>query len=141
MTEEKSAAYGALVLRVSLGVLALSHGLLKLLVFTPAGTAQFFQSIGYPGFLAYGVMSAEIIGGVALILGVYTRIVAAALIPILLGATAQHAGNGWLFSAKGGGWEFPAFWTLALAAQTLLGSGAYAVRVPALFGGRVTVKA
>jgi putative oxidoreductase len=70
---------------------------------------------------------AELIGGALLILGLQTRAVAAALIPILLGATWAHAGNGWLFSAPNGGWEYPAFWTVTLAVQALLGAGAYAL--------------
>lgn len=44
-----------------------------------------------------------------LILDVRTRVVASALIPILIGATWAHAGNGWVFSNAGGGWEYPLF--------------------------------
>jgi len=47
MIDTRTAAYGALALRVALGVLALAHGLLKLFVFTPAGTVGFFASLGY----------------------------------------------------------------------------------------------
>jgi len=65
---------------------------------------------------------------VLLVLGVRTRVVAAALIPILLGATWAHAGNGWLFSAANGGWEYPLFLTAAAAVQALLGDGALALR-------------
>jgi putative oxidoreductase len=54
--------------------------------------------------------------------------VSLALVPILLGATWVHAGNGWLFSAPNGGWEYPAFWTVALVVQALLGNGAYALQ-------------
>ena len=61
-----------------------------------------------------------------------TRIVSLALIPVLLGATWAHSGNGWSFSGEGGGWEYPLFWTVAQVAVVLLGSGAYAMRVPAL---------
>ena len=93
--------------------------------FQPAG---FFQSIGYPGWFAYLVIAGEIVGGLALLLGVYTRWFALLMLPILLGATLQHAGNGRLFSATGGGWEFPAFWTVTLVVQALLGDGAYAVK-------------
>ena len=49
------------------------------------------------------------------------------LLPIMLGAAVQHAGNGWLFSAAGGGWEFPAFWAVALLVQAGLGAGAWAL--------------
>ena len=91
----------------------IAHALLKYFVFTPAGTAQFFESLGLPGFLAYATIAAELGGGVLLIAGVYTRTVAFALVPVLLGATWAHFGNGWLFTSPKGGWEYPAFLTLA----------------------------
>lgn len=129
MIQPKTAPYAALLLRVSLGVMFLAHGLLlKVMTFGFAGTAGFFESIGYPGFFAYLVILGEIGGGLALILGVQTRLISLLLLPIMIGATLQHAGNGWLFSAEGGGWEFPVFWTLMLVVQALLGDGAYAWR-------------
>ena len=131
--ETKNAAHAALLLRVSLGMLFIAHGLLKVLVFTIPGTVGYFQSIGYPGFFAYLVIAAELAGGTLLILGFYARYAALALIPILIGATLQHAGNGWLFSNAKGGWEFPAFWTVTLLVQALLGNGAYALNPPSLF--------
>ena len=128
MIETKTAPYGALLLRVSLGILFLAHGLLlKVMTFGLAGTAGYFQSIGYPAAFAYLVILGEIGGGLALILGVYTRAIFLLLLPIMIGATLQHLGNGWLFSAKGGGWEFPAFWTILLFVQALLGDGALAL--------------
>ena len=131
--ETKNAAHAALLLRVSLGMLFIAHGLLKVLVFRIPGTVGYFQSIGYPGFFAYLVIAAELAGGTLLILGFYARYAALALIPILIGATLQHAGNGWLFSNAKGGWEFPAFWTVTLLVQALLGNGAYALNPPSLF--------
>ena len=128
MTDSR-AAYAALLLRVSLGTMFVAHALLKLFVFTLPGTAQFFQSLGLPGALGYVTLAAELVGGVLLILGVGTRWVAAALVPIMLGATWAHLGNGWLFSAPKGGWEYPAFWTVTLFVQALLGDGAYALRL------------
>lgn len=120
--------YAALILRVSMGVLFLAHAYLKLFVFTPAGTAGFFASIGLPGFLAYIVMAAEVLGGIALILGYQTRIVALALVPVLLGAVATvHGKAGFFFTNEGGGWEYPVFWAIALVALSLLGNGAYAL--------------
>ena len=102
-------AYGATLLRATLGGLFLAHAGLKYFVFTPAGTAQFFESVGIPGGLAYVVLVAEVAGGLALILGIYTRITALALVPILLGAIISvHASAGFFFSNANGGWEFPA---------------------------------
>jgi putative oxidoreductase len=106
----------------------IAHALLKYFVFTLPGTAQFFESIGLPGALGYVTFAAELVGGVLLIAGVQVRIVALALVPILLGATWAHSGNGWLFNAPKGGWEYPAFWTVTLVVQALLGDGALALR-------------
>lgn len=118
--------YGALLLRVSLGIVLIAHSLyLKLMVFTLAGTAQFFASIGLPGWLAYLVFGMEVAGGALLILGYQTRIVALALLPILLGATWAHWGNGWLFTATNGGWEYPLFLAAMSAVVALTGAGAY----------------
>jgi putative oxidoreductase len=129
-----TAPYGALLLRVSLGVLFLSHGLLlKVLTFGIPGTVGYFQSLGYPAAFAYLVMTGEIGGGIALIFGIWTSFVSLALLPIMIGATLQHVGNGWVFSNSHGGWEFPVFWMVALIAQALLGAGAYAVRLPVPF--------
>ena len=126
MNNQKSASYAALLLRVSLGVVFLAHGLLKVLVFTPAGTAGFFASLGLPGWLAYPTMAAEILGGVLLIAGVQTRIVSLTLLPILIGSLWVHSGNGWLFTNDNGGWEYSLFLSIAAAVQVLLGNGAYA---------------
>ena len=127
-----TAPYGAFALRLALGVAALAHGLLKLLVFTPAGTVKFFASLGLPEIAAYAVIAAEVGGGLLLIAGAYVRLVSLAMVPVLLGALWVHAGNGWMFSNPKGGWEFPAFWTVALIAQALIGPGAFALKVPDL---------
>ena len=120
--------YAGLLLRVSLGALFLAHGLLKLLVHKPAGTAAYFRSLGLPGFVGYLTMAAEIGGGTMLILGIATSLVALALIPLILGTIFMvHGSKGWLFTNNGGGWEYPAFWTTALIVQVLLGSGAFSL--------------
>jgi putative oxidoreductase len=127
MNQNQLCGYGALLLRVSMGGLFVLHGfVLKYLTFTPAGTAAFFESIGYPGFLGYVVIAGEIAGGLALIAGVQVRLVSLAFVPLMIGATVQHASNGWTFSNPGGGYEFPAFWTILLFVQALLGNGALA---------------
>lgn len=101
---------GATVLRVSLGVMFIAHSvLLKYFMYSLAGTADYFESIGLPAYLAYVVFAAEAIGGVLLVLGIQTRIVALGLVPILVGAMWAHIGNGWVFSNANGGWEYPLY--------------------------------
>ena len=119
--------YGITLLRLALAAMFLAHGLLKVLVFTLPGTAGFFESVGFPGFLAYIVAPAEIIAGAALLIGFRTRYVALAMVPLLLGATLVHAGNGWVFSGANGGWEYPAYLVIAALAQSLLGSGLFSL--------------
>ncbi|MBR9924607.1 MAG: DoxX family protein [Gammaproteobacteria bacterium] len=121
------ALHATALLRISLGVMVLAHGLLKVFVFTLPGTVSYFESLGLPGVLAYLTIAAEVGGGLALLLGLYTRWVSLALVPVLLGAASVHLGNGWLFSNPGGGWEFPIFWTIALVVQAGLGGGSAVV--------------
>ncbi len=135
MIDSRTAPYAAFVLRVALGVMFIAHGLLKLFVFTLPGTVQFFESVGLPGGLAYVTTFAEIIGGTLILVGFRTRLVVLALVPILVGALGVHFANGWLFTAKNGGWEYPAFLVVAAIVQALLGDGKYAVG--ALRTGRV----
>ncbi|WOJ96961.1 DoxX family protein [Congregibacter brevis] len=130
MKESMMTSYAATTLRVSTGSLFIAHGLMKVFVFTIPGTVGYFESLGLPGMLAYLIIFAEIVGGVGLVLGLATRTIALATLPILLGATWAHAGNGWAFSSSGGGWEFPLFWAVVQLAVGLLGSGAYALRLP-----------
>ena len=119
-------ALGTALLRVALGIMFLAHGALKVFVFTLPGTAAFFESVGFPGFFAYIVAPAEILGGLALIAGFQTRLVAAATLPLLFGVVTVHVGNGWLFSVPNGGWEFPVYLVVLAIAQVLLGGGAFA---------------
>jgi len=120
--------FGAFVSRISLGLVLLMHSAyLKLMVFTLPGTAAFFGSIGLPEFSAYIVFSIEVVAGIALILGVKTRVFSALVIPVLAGATWAHSSNGWLFTNEGGGWEFPLFLTSMAFVQVCLGDGKLAL--------------
>ena len=128
MIDTRTAAYGALILRVTLGTLLIAHFAMKYFVFTPAGTAQFFGSIGLPPALAYLTMVVELVAGVALVLGLWARLAALVAVPVLIGAVIfVHLANGFFFSAPNGGWEYPAFWAVALLVQSLVGDGAYAL--------------
>lgn len=129
MIDTRFAPYGAFILRAVSGSFFLAHAGLKLFVFTPAGTAQFFESIGLPGPLAYLTIAVEVVGGLALLLGIYARHAAVALSAVLLGTIVTvHAANGFYFDAPKGGWEYPAFWIAALIAQALIGEGAFCLR-------------
>lgn len=120
----------AFVLRVALGVVLLAHGLLKLLVFGLAGSAGFFTSVGLPDWLVVPVIAIEVIGGGAIVLGLWVRLLALVSAVLLLGTVYVHAPNGWLFSSANGGWEYPLFLTVAAIAVAIAGEGAWALRIP-----------
>src|SRR5712664_261145 len=102
MIDAKLAPYGALLLRVSIGALFILHGAyLKAAVFGMAGTAKYFASLGLPDWFAW--------------------------VALLFAAYLGHGANGWLFTAKGGGYEYPVFWAIACFTLALLGSGAHAL--------------
>lgn len=127
--QSRSADIAAFLLRVSLGGMFLAHSLiLKLVIYTLPGAAQFFTTIGLPGWLAYVVFVTEVVGGVMLILGLQVRWVSVALLPIVAGATWAHSGNGWMFGYANGGWEYPLYLTVLCAVQVLLGEGAFAMQ-------------
>ncbi|MBQ0823231.1 DoxX family protein [Microvirga sp. HBU67558] len=139
MIDTRLAPYGAFALRAALGIMFIAHAYLKIAVFTVPGFAGFLTQVGFPAFLAWPIILAELIGGVAILLGLYGRAVSVALLPVLLGALLVHAPNGWVFNATNGGWEYPAFLALAAVAHALIGDGAYAIRplAPGLGSGTV----
>ncbi|WP_297903186.1 DoxX family protein [Metallibacterium sp.] len=129
MIKTSTAPYAALLLRVSLGVLFLAHVALKIFVFTVPGFVAYFASLGLPAIAAYAIIALEFFGGVALILGVYAPWVALPLALEMLGTIVMvHGANGWLFTNKGGGWEYPAFWAVSLVVLFLLGDGVLALK-------------
>ena len=66
----RSAELGIALLRTGLGAMWIAHALLKLLVFTLPGTAQYFVSIGFPGWVAYPLFAIELLGGFAIALDI-----------------------------------------------------------------------
>lgn len=128
MTDSRTAPYAALVMRIALGIMFIAHGLTKLLVFTPAGTAQFFDSVGFAGWFAWPIIAFEVVGGVLLLLGIYARAVAALAAVELFVASTVHFGNGWMFTNTNGGWEYPVFLAVAATALALVGDGAFALK-------------
>jgi putative oxidoreductase len=79
---------GALILRITLGAIFFIHGVVKF----QGGienTAGWFESLGLPGGMAYGVALLEIIGGILLIIGLATRLVSALFALLMIGATVK----------------------------------------------------
>ncbi len=129
MIDHKTAPFGAAILRITAGLAFLAHAAVKLFVFTPSGTMHYFASLGLPGWFGMFVIAAEILAGLALIVGFYARVAAILILPDLIGAIwLVHLRNGFLFNASGGGWEYPAFWAITLVVIALLGEGAWAMR-------------
>ena len=142
LDERATAPYATLLLRVTLGLAFLAHGLvLKLMTFGLAGTMGYFGSLGFPPVFGAIVIAAEIAGGLALIAGVWVRTVSLLFLPVMIGATLQHIPNGWLFTANGGGWEYPVMWTVLLLVQFGLGAGAFALDPARLLGKHVPAHA
>ena len=120
--------YGVALLRVGLGTMWVAHACLKWFVFGLPGTAKFFEAVGIPGFLAYPVFAAELVGGLALVFGLYARQAALALVPIMVVAAWVHLPNGWAHTSPGGGWEYPVFLIVVSVAVWLLDDGAFVIR-------------
>jgi putative oxidoreductase len=128
MTDSRTAPYATFILRLALGIMFVAHGLTKLLVFTPAGTARFFESVGFAGWFAWPIIGFEIVGGVLLLLGVYARAIAALAAIELLAASTVHFSNGWMFTNANGGWEYPVFLAVSAAVLALAGDGVFALK-------------
>ena len=116
-----------LLLRVTTGGIFIAHALFKVVVLTMPGTEAFFIQQGFPAWTAYPVFAAELVGGVALVLGLYTRAASLALVPVLLGAFTVHWPNGWYFGAPNGGWEYIAVLLGNVVALAMLGDGRFAL--------------
>lgn len=128
MIDQRYAPYAATLLRLALGAMWLSHALLKVFVFTIPGFEGFLASQGMPTFLAVPVVALELAGAALILSGFYGRIASLALLPVLAGATLAHIGNGWVFSAANGGWEYPVFLMAMSLVHGMLGDGAFALK-------------
>jgi putative oxidoreductase len=127
-TARSTSPYGAFFLRLALGVVFIAHGWFKLFTLGPDGTAAFFAAHGFPGWTAVPVGVLEVVGGLLLVTGTFTRVVSLVLVPVLLGAITVHWGNGWSFTATNGGWEYPGFLVASLLTQAVVGDGPFALR-------------
>lgn len=120
--------HGVTILRISLGIMWLAHALLKFFVFGLPGTAHYFASVGFAGWMAYPVFCLELLGGLAIIVGIYARQISLLLVPVMACAAWVHASNGWVHTSPGGGWEYPVFLIAASIALWLIGDGAWSMR-------------
>lgn len=123
---------GLLVLRVCVGIVFMAHGSQKVfgLFGGPGikGVAQFLTSLGFaPATLwAYVLGCTELIGGILVILGLFTRGAAALLFVIMtIAIITVHLQKG--FFAQNGGFEFPFIIAGVCIALVLMGSGKYAL--------------
>lgn len=73
------------IMRVVLGILFLAHGISKFQMGL-GNVEEWFNSIGVPGVLAYGVAIFEVVGGILLVIGLFTRYVSALYVIMLIGA-------------------------------------------------------
>ncbi|MCO7543151.1 DoxX family protein [Stutzerimonas nitrititolerans] len=119
---------GKLVLRLSVGVLMLLHGIFKLQNGV-GGIAGMLGSQGLPGFLAYGVYLGEVVGPVLVIIGLYARVGAVLIIGNMLVALALAHSQELFSLGSMGGWalELQGMFLFGAVAIALLGAGKYSV--------------
>lgn len=119
----------ALILRLVLGGTLLTHGLIKLFIFTPPGTEIYFSSIGLPATFGLWVLTFEIVAGILLIVGFLTRITSLLSLIEMIGVTKVHWPNGFTFDNPGGGWEYPVLLLVVSLVLVILGNGIYSIPV------------
>jgi putative oxidoreductase len=124
-------AAGKLLLRLTVGILMLFHGVSKLMhggsldfITTQLGTA------GLPGFVAYGVFVGEVIAPLMIVLGVFARIGGLLMaVNMLFAVGLVHMGDLLAMTDHGGyQLELQAFYLFGGVAVLLLGSGKYALK-------------
>ncbi|PTM89701.1 DoxX family protein [Dietzia psychralcaliphila] len=131
---------GLLLTRALLGVVLIAHGWEKLVTNGAGATGEFFDSVGVPAAQAAAVFAGgvELIGGILLILGLLTPVVAALVVVVMVGAYFfVHQGAG--IFATNGGWELVAVIALAATVFGLIGAGRYSL--DALIAGRRAARA
>jgi putative oxidoreductase len=125
---ERTGPWAATLLRAALGVLFLAHGVLWKLVQTgPQHVIPWFVSQGYAAWFGWAVIAIEAAGGLALLLGWRTRWACLFLAVFMAGIARHQFPNGWIYTSQFGGWEYPAFWAVALLVQAGLGPGRLAL--------------
>jgi putative oxidoreductase len=120
-----------LLVRLTAGGFLLIHGIQKLTLNSIAGFAA--NSLARRGIepsvpLAYVVFFLETVGALCIMFGLFTRVFAAAIgVQFLVIVFIAHWAPGFPWNRPGGGWEYPAFWGLIIAAIGLRGGGPYSL--------------
>jgi putative oxidoreductase len=125
------AAYGALLLRLILGIVYIMHAYLALVVFGPSGMTAYQAKAGVPSpeLATWYLILAHGLGGICLVLGIYPRWAAMANIPVMLGALVfVHAKNGFWAHLNPSGYEYVLVLLVATVASAMIGGGALSVR-------------
>lgn len=123
------APYGAMLLRLILGIVYVMHAYLALVVFGPAGMIayQVKSGVPFPEIATWYLILAHGLGGIFLVLGLYTRWAALANVPVMLGAIYfAHLKNG--FWAHQNGYEYVLVLLVATVAVAMIGGGALSLR-------------
>jgi putative oxidoreductase len=120
--------FGKLVLRLTLGILLLLHGLAKI----TAGVGWLFKTLGDAGLpeaLAYGVYIGEVLAPLLVIIGFYSRIGALVIVVNMLFAIGLAHMKDLFILTKTGGWalELQAFFLFTAVAVALMGPGRFSV--------------
>jgi putative oxidoreductase len=107
-----------LILRIAVAVIFLAHAIVRICNGTIPRFGEFMESKGLPFGVAWvwGITAYEIAGGLLLLLGMYTRLLAAGFIVLLLvGIVLIHASLGWFVGEHGtGGCEYSVILIVAL---------------------------
>jgi uncharacterized membrane protein YphA (DoxX/SURF4 family) len=121
--------FGAAMLRFILAGFWIIHWWYKVGYRGMAATQAFFLQQGLPPWLAWFVVTFEVVVAACLVLGIYVPLICLISLPILFASMWIYRGNGFFFSV--GGIELPTLWACAQIAQVLLGPGAFRIPLPA----------
>jgi putative oxidoreductase len=119
---------GKLLLRLTLGVLFLLHGIAKI-TGGISGIEGMVTGAGLPGFFAYGVYIGEVVAPILLVLGFYSRIAAAVIAINMVVAIALAHANELFQLGKQGGWalELQGMFLFTAIALVLIGPGRFGI--------------